>query len=518
MAVLIPASHQLEKSARTARDEALVHAMVAQEMRVDVIQVQQWLTDISATRGQDGLDDGFNEAERRRKSFLSGLGSMRSFAESHGETEVVTALTEVERRFVAYYQAGLEMAQAYIKEGTAAGNRSMGAFDATAKSLTDALEPFLQNENEELKATLTLVDSRLAGLRVGLLIGGGIGLIVCLAVMRWVVRSVSRPVADAVAALSGHAELVTEAAMQISTSSHTLADGASRQAAALEEASTSLDQIAARTRQNSSFSKKANGLASATHAAAEAGVKDVERMTTAMKSIEESNAEVATIIHAIDEIAFQTNLLALNAAVEAARAGDAGMGFAVVADEVRALAQRSAKAAKETQRMIEASTSRTKQGVDLSARVAGTLSGILTSTRELDSLVSDVAAASEEQAQGVQQVAGAVSNLDQVTRNNAALSEEGASAAMELKTQSGSLQQAVLDLGTLVYGQGTDGSARKPGNPSGNTFARPTGASVPDAGSAEHAARLSGAPMTSVRSTEPVGAVSGSSSMDTGWN
>ena len=170
--------------------------------------------------------------------------------------------------------------------------------------------------------------------------------------------------------LMNQAQEVTAAAGQVSASSQSLAEGASQQASSLEETSASLTQLAAMTKGNAEHAFSATDLAQKTRQAAEKGANHMTELAQAIEDIKASGGDIAKIIKDINEIAFQTNILALNAAVEAARAGEAGMGFAVVADEVRALAQRSAKAARETEARIEGSLSRTKKGSELSERVS----------------------------------------------------------------------------------------------------------------------------------------------------
>jgi len=166
-----------------------------------------------------------------------------------------------------------------------------------------------------------------------------------------------------------------------------------------------------------------------------------------------SSTEVAKIVKTIDEIAFQTNILALNAAVEAARAGEAGMGFAVVAEEVRNLAQRSALAAKETADKIDAALTRSDKGARISEEVSRNLNGIIDQVRELDRLISEIATASGEQSQGIEQVNTAVGQIDKVTQSNAAAAEESASASEELNAQASELNALVGNLLKLVGGE-----------------------------------------------------------------
>jgi methyl-accepting chemotaxis protein len=173
-------------------------------------------------------------------------------------------------------------------------------------------------------------------------------------------------------------------------------------------------------------------------------------MCTAMNAIKASSDNIARIIKTIDEIAFQTNILALNAAVEAARAGEAGMGFAVVAEEVRSLAQRCSVAARDTAGRIEDSIAKSSRGVDLSSQMSSRLQAIAVKTREMDTLVAQIASAATEQLQGIGQVNVAVAQMDKVTQATASSAEETASAAEELSAQAGSLQDVVADLNQLL--------------------------------------------------------------------
>jgi methyl-accepting chemotaxis protein len=266
-------------------------------------------------------------------------------------------------------------------------------------------------------------------------------------------------------ALDEGATQVTAAAGQVSASSQSLAEGASEQAASLEETSSSLEEMASMAKRNSESVQQAKELSSQTRIAADAGTADMKEMKTAMDAIKSSSDDIAKIIKTIDEIAFQTNILALNAAVEAARAGEAGAGFAVVADEVRNLAQRSAQSAKETATKIEEAITKSEHGVKISDKVAQSLNAIAEKTRKVDSIVAEIATASNEQNQGVSQVNLAIGQMDKVTQSNASSAEETASAAEELNAQAISLKEAVAELSKLV---GNSAS-----NPSGGNHDEP---------------------------------------------
>jgi len=263
---------------------------------------------------------------------------------------------------------------------------------------------------------------------------------------------IAAPITELAGNLRLGADHTAQAAGQVSQTSQSLAEGASRQAASLEETSASLEELSSMTHQNTDNAEKAKQFANQARQSADSGVSEMQHMQEAMAAIKQSSDEIAKIIKTIDEIAFQTNILALNAAVEAARAGEAGAGFAVVAEEVRNLAQRSAVAAKETGSKIEDSISKTAQGVDISQKVAVSLSEIAQKIRQVDELAGQVASAAAEQNRGLAQINKAVTEIDQITQTNAASAEESASAAEELNAQSAVMKDSVEKLDALIQG------------------------------------------------------------------
>ena len=296
--------------------------------------------------------------------------------------------------------------------------------------------------------------------------------------LAWLIsRSIVAPLRVIAETLSAGAEQTASAAGQVSSSSQSLAEGASEQAAALEETSSSLEEMSSMTKRNAETAGQVKALGGDARKAGDLGVKDMTALMGAMDDIKRSSGDIAKIIKTIDEIAFQTNILALNAAVEAARAGEAGAGFAVVADEVRNLAQRCAQAAKETAGKIEDAVQKSARGADISAKVAKSLEEIVGKARQVDELAGEVAAASQEQSQGIAQVNTAVTQMDQVTQSNAANAEESAAAAEELTAQAESLKEAVSQLLRLVDGQGRLASAATAGaSPARNPGANRVGA------------------------------------------
>ncbi len=239
---------------------------------------------------------------------------------------------------------------------------------------------------------------------------------------------------------------------QIATASDNLARRTEQQAASLEETAAALNLITETVNKMAANTAKAAQVVATTRGAAEGSGTIVQHAVDAMGKIKDSSLQITNIIGVIDEIAFQTNLLALNAGVEAARAGDAGRGFAVVASEVRGLAQRSAEAAKEIKALISASTEQVENGVVLVDRTGAALRDIIEKVADMDGLVRQISSASREQATGLAEINTAVSQMDQVVQQNAAMVEESTAAAHALRHETQDLSSMVgrFEIGAMA--------------------------------------------------------------------
>lgn len=290
-----------------------------------------------------------------------------------------------------------------------------------------------------------------------LLFLGCLGIILGVGSAYFISRSVTKQIRKAVEGLRDSSYQVASASSQVSSSSQQLASGASEQAAAVEETSSSLEEMSSMTKQNATNALQANQLMKEANLVVSSANRSMDQLTSSMEEISKASEETQRIIKTIDEIAFQTNLLALNAAVEAARAGEAGSGFAVVADEVRTLAMRSAEAAKNTENLIAGIVKKIQGEAELVARTNEEFGKVSQTVAKSGELVEEITAASKEQAQGIEQVTRAVTDIDKITQQNSANAEETASASEEMSAQAQHMREFVADMMKLV-GEGESGA------------------------------------------------------------
>ncbi|MDR5733435.1 methyl-accepting chemotaxis protein [Caballeronia sp. LZ025] len=257
------------------------------------------------------------------------------------------------------------------------------------------------------------------------------------------VRAMQDRLLDAIGAVTSSAKAIANATNEIAAGNTDLSARTEEQAASLQETAASMEELTGTVKQNADNARQASGLADNASAVANEGAAIVGQVVDTMAGIQESSGRIADIIGIIEGIAFQTNILALNAAVEAARAGEQGRGFAVVASEVRSLAQRSSSAAKEIKALIDTSGDRVGAGTELVAKAGDTMRGVQSAIQRVTDIMGEIASASHEQSRGIEQVNQAITQMDEVTQQNAALVEQAAAAAGSLDDQAKQLRQAV---------------------------------------------------------------------------
>lgn len=472
----------VESHAKHVEGESLPYALLADRMAFNVVQVQQWLTDVSATHDAAGYED----AEEAAEGVKAGIEKFREMYEEENNSEALRKLGHLEDDFDNYYVLGKKMARAYVAGGVEAGNAIMREFDEVSATLADEMGELQKTQSDEAVKMTGMISTAVDTVRNITLTVTALAVIFSILIAIIITRSITKPlenavvVAETIAAgdlthrvsidrsdelgsLLGAMRNMSEKLSQIvneiltasdnvasgseelSSTSQEMSQGASEQASSAEEVSSSMDQMASNIRQNADNAEETEKIARKAAEDARVGGRAVNEAVTAMK-------EIAGKISIIEEIARQTNLLALNAAIEAARAGEHGKGFAVVATEVRKLAERSQEAAGEITELSGSSVGVAEQAGEM-------LTQLVPNIQKTAELVQEISASSKEQNLGAEQINKAIQQLDQVTQQNASGSEEMASTSEELSSQAEQLQSIIHFF--KIGGNGGNGRGRR---------------------------------------------------------
>ena len=430
---------------RLAREQMLAGGMNAKAS--EMVALARAMAFSAVLQQAERVRDFERELNAQQESFRQLLAEMRPMAK---EPEVTKTLGAIEREYAAAQQ-GLAQVKGMLDQQQM--DAALSFFDSTLLPRLTAIgrlgQQLVGREQAQLQAvgeTAASQKSRNLWTTAGLtLLCGLIG-----AVALFAVRSAVRALRRITAQMSESAGRVSEAAVQISDASQSLAQGASHQAGSLEETSSASQEMSSMTQRNAENASRVSSLMSDVEGKITGANQTLDQMAASMAEIKGSSEKIARIIKVIDEISFQTNILALNAAVEAARAGEAGMGFAVVADEVRNLAQRCAQAARDTAGLIEDSIRTSKDGAARLNDMSEAMRRITESAAEVNRLVAEVSSGSQEQARGIDHVAGTLSDMERVTQQAAASAQQSASAASAMSDEANRMQSVVEELVLLV--------------------------------------------------------------------
>jgi methyl-accepting chemotaxis protein len=469
----------------------------------------------------------------QNKRYADARDKLSAFGLNDAEKKIVAEITRVEQEIAGPFKEAIGQALAFNSEG--AGKIIASKIDPLNQKAVAEMDKLVDLEQAAAKEVLSSSVSDDTRLMVLLFSLGGIALAVG-GMFAWIItRSITTPLNEAVSVASRVAtgdltsqieekskdeigqlfdalrqmngslaeivgnvrngtEMIGMASHEIASGNADLSSRTESQASSLEETASSMEELTSTVRQNAENARQANQLVVSASEHAVKGGQVVGQVVQTMGSIKESSRKIVDIIGVIDGIAFQTNILALNAAVEAARAGEQGRGFAVVAAEVRNLAQRSAGAAKEIKSLIGDSVEKVDAGSKLVDDAGHTMNDIVTSVKHVADIMSEITAASQEQSTGIEEVNQAITQMDEMTQQNAALVEQAAAAAESMQDQAVKLAQAVavFKIAGSNLLNGTNRAAA-------NTQAAPL---APVASAAASSARLSASP-ANARSKSP---------------
>lgn len=475
----------------------------AHELKLSVVQVQQWLTDISATRGRDGLNDGFDEAANNAEKFRTLIDDLIVLDSEHAER--YQAMLPV---FNAYYDVGKQMAQTYIDEGPSGGNQMMAQFDEVAAKMSTQVDSFLETVDQETVAALSNQQMSAASTGRTIVIGSiivllGVGLVYLLVsrvlaclpkvmvelqrvaegdltssievtrrdeigdLMRGL-QSMQQRLLEMISQINATTTQLSTAAEEVSTVTAQTSANIQQQQSETDQLATAMNEMSATVREVAESVGNTSMAANGTNAEAEKGRRvmeqavqeiqqlavQIERASEVMGQVERDSDNINTVLDVIKSIAEQTNLLALNAAIEAARAGDQGRGFAVVADEVRTLAGRTQASTAEINQIIEKlqtgsrnaaqamsqSREQAKSVVDQSSLASSSLTTIVESVSQIDQMSSQIATAAEEQSSVAEDMNRNLVRLSDMGKQNASGAHQTSQAGQELARMASSLQ------------------------------------------------------------------------------
>ena len=487
-------SNDIQKATEEAKNDHFHFALLSQKMDKNIVQIQQWLTDISATRGLDGLNDGFDEAETNYQQFNQGYEEFKAYFNRIGASERLQTLELLKIRVDAFYEMGKRMAKAYIEGGPEQGNKIMADFDVTASALSEVLVPFTQFQTKAAADEMQHITDMLARFKTLIVffalaaIGSSIlfGMFTVVAITRplrhmtQVVKEVAQErdltktigaeandeVGQTVAAFEdllksfgrlikgiyGHTNTLSSASTELTATAAELEktanevnQGAEHSSAAILQSSTSLKQLAEHSKTMNDRIAQVQVMAQDAKSSANEGKNALSSVQSVMSKISESSQKIIGFMDEISQIGSQTNLLSLNAGIEAAKAGEFGKGFAVVAEEVKLLSERSATSIEKINRLIEVSFSNVLEGTNVINNATTVFDRILQQVEKISSVVSAAASAMQDQGRRTIEISKATDEINDVSASNSA-------AINQLSASVGQLEQTMRELNRMAEG------------------------------------------------------------------
>ncbi|MBF0364020.1 MAG: hypothetical protein HQK50_00525 [Oligoflexia bacterium] len=407
-----------------------------QSMKLATIQVQQFLTDIAATKAQDGLDSGFNEAESFAKIFREESKTLKKISK---DERILKFQEEIDQSFEEFYSMGKEMANAYITSTTKEGNLFMKKFDPSTVKITNLLEQQMQAVSNQSKDDFADITNQIKNAIVIILPIAVLGSIFAL----FGIFAINTMIKKLTSTLYDSSAQIGKGVNKIAEGNKNLLLRTESQASSLEETSATLEQITSTLKQTTDNTRNAKAIASKATLSVQDGLSAFKDSLLAIAAISESSKKIAEIVELVESISFQTNILAINAAIEAAKAGEQGKGFAVVAIEVRDLAQRSAEATKEIRTLIKISSDRVENGSKIVRQNSENLHAISTDINSVAGIISEISSAMNEQHTAIEQINLAMTDLDSTTQQNGSFVKEIATESEHLENTSLATKESI---------------------------------------------------------------------------
>ena len=468
----------------------------AHSIKTHVIQIQQWVSDISATRALDGLDDGLKEAKVHYEKTLEEIEGMRRHYLEEGEDKQAKKLESLKEKVKSYYITGLKMANIYIQEGPAGGNKFMETFDKVAESLQVELVPLVEEIDLEVAGLIKSSHTKIEGISY---LGGWLPMTIAITTVILSLlfsRKIKECLSSIALSLRKNSTELEKYSVALSENSAVLSTTSEQQASSIDQTVSSVNEISEIVNKNAENAKNSLGIVLNNQKATESGIQKIESLMHVieditstnekiMSELSENNKDIEKILKIISDIAektevindivFQTKLLSFNASVEAARAGEHGKGFAVVAEEVGNLAGMSGGAAAEineilnlgmgqVSEIVKKTQSKVDEMIEVGNKKAVNAKTIIgKSKEELDEMLErvegiskvmrDISGSSQQQAVGVSEVNHAMLHLGEVTNQNAAVARGTLKYSDDLRSQADDLNSAVKSLMLLLEGE-----------------------------------------------------------------